>query len=98
MEVEKDYLAICFLMAGSCFGRAATKAKAIEICRQEAQGFARAFGGFKAEFTDLKINVYDSTGHDKITWNATGAVGDAGDLGEPEIVTINPHKKYKPAA
>lgn len=98
MEVEKDYLAICFIMAGSCFGRAATKEAAIETCRKEANAFAKAFGGFKAEVTDLKVNVYDATGYDSIVWDDFGvrADGRAEPLGPPEVVTINPHKKFKP--
>jgi hypothetical protein len=92
---EKDYLVIAYIMAGSCFGRASDKTRAIEICRQEANGFVRSFGGFK-KGTTLTVNVFDVTGHDQVTWDDFGVKGDGPEpLGKPEIVKLDPLKKYK---
>jgi hypothetical protein len=85
---DPDFLAVVFIMGGSCYGRSKDRAKAISRCWAEAKDFADVFGGFK-KGAQVKLNVFDlsNTGIQKVTWDDYHFRGDGKTLEvKPEIV------------
>jgi hypothetical protein len=85
---DSDFLAVVFIMGGSCYGRSKDRAKAISRCWAEAKDFADVFGGFK-KGAQVKLNVFDlsNTGVDQVTWHTGGFEADGKPLEvKPEIV------------
>lgn len=85
---DSDFLAVVFIMGGSCYGRATSKSRAVSICWREAKDFAGVFGGFK-KGAEIKLNVFDlsNTGVDQVTWDDYHFKGDGKTLEvKPEIV------------
>jgi hypothetical protein len=87
---DPDFLAVVFIMGGSCYGRSKDRAKAIAACWREAKEFAKGLGGFK-KGAQIKLNVLDlsDSGVDEVTWNDYQFSGDGKPLAvKPEIVTM----------
>lgn len=87
---DPDFLALAYIMAGSCFGRAKTREEALRLVKREAKDFARPFGGFK-KGVELAVNLFDlsDSGINQVTWDDLGVKGDGKPMTvKPEIVKL----------
>jgi hypothetical protein len=90
MADDPDYLAIVYIMAGSCYARSKTREEALRRVKAEAKAFARPFGGFKKGAV-LKVNLFDlsNTGIQEVTWDDMGIHADGNPMPiEAEVVTL----------
>jgi hypothetical protein len=63
-----QYIAICYLGAGSVYGQAESYEEAVKIATREALAFAKHFGGFAKGAKPLPFQVYDYRPWESITW------------------------------
>lgn len=65
---HEDWIAICFIMAGSSHGRADNAFEAIANCKQAVERDWVKDGGYRFD-GPVSIEVYDVSGHDDFTWH-----------------------------
>jgi|LakMenEpi05May12_1017382.scaffolds.fasta_scaffold00005_31 hypothetical protein len=72
--MEKDILAVCFIMGGSSFGRADNIPEAVRLCKISLE---RDWGSvFMLDGKTMPINCYDVTGNDVCYFQDHEIIGD----------------------
>lgn len=89
---DPDFLALVYVLGGSCFGRSKDKEQALRRVVLETKDFVRALGQKPKKGAVLKINLYDlsDSGIQQVTWDDFGVKAD----GKP--MTIKPELVERP--
>lgn len=72
--MEKDFLAVCLIGAGSSWGRCPDPERAIKNC---TEALVSDWGSiYKLDGAEVMVNLFDVTGNDTVRWDVDGIHGD----------------------